>query len=229
MLMKLPPNEYNIKEDMKKQKLNITQEGLCRVYNNVIHIDTPFYEFILPYDELFQTRYNRSPSASMRIGLNNASDIIVHSNKDNKETLQQMTPVIEYNTYNTYLLNNARQNQYISPQQEAMLSQQYQNRKNPEKKSMLLAVLLHVFILPGLGYAYVGKWDKFFLTLVGLLISTVLSSFIAVYVMSLDLGQNEIINGICTTISTCISMIPLGIWAITLLDSTRYINDTNNQ
>ncbi|RAP54231.1 MAG: hypothetical protein BZ137_03340 [Methanosphaera sp. rholeuAM130] len=228
LLYNMPPNECTIKKDLSKHKLNLTEEGLCRVYNNCVRVDTSTFELILPYAEIFQSTFNYSLNSSLNILLNNAGNIIVHSNDENKESLRQMAQVIEYHTYNTYLQNNIQQNRQLTNEEQTLLAKEYRERTQPGKKSMLFAVLLHVFILPGLAYGYVGKWDRFFVTLILLLISLVFSAFIAAFILSIGMSQNEIIQGICTTISTFISMIPFAVWSIALLDSTKYVNNHNS-
>jgi len=122
-----------------------------------------------------------------------------------------------------YLMQQQFQQQY--PQRN--IQQNTPNNMPLNQKSKLIVLILHI-IIPGLGYAYMGRWGKFIITPIAMFVTLVIRNFFnqtpnymiykGGYEPGIPLAEYIILG---------LSLLMIGIWIYTSYNSITIVDKYN--
>ena len=173
-LLNVLSNETFLKQNLNYiNKINLTSDGQFGLYDTYINIDNPYFELNLPYTMLQNVYLHDTLETKFTINLYSGASFDVIPKYTDNNKIQQIYQILQYNINNS-MMNNIQQ---MPIQNNQMMQQQYPtqsyqpnyqqpiyNQMPMNKKSTLVAVILHVLLI-GLGYAYMNKWGKFLVVL----------------------------------------------------------------
>jgi len=231
------PDEAFIKEDLNGINYNIEANGELSVFDNFISLNTTYYELNLPYYMLNDITLKYSTHKYYKLKLNSGSLIQITPLDNNIKMLQKINVYIQsqirskslaHNNLQTYPLQNypiQQQNQQQYPQRN--FQQNIPNNMPMNQKSKLIVFILHM-IIPGLGYAYMGRWGKFIITPIAIFITLVIRNFFnqTLYYMTYRGGYEPGIP-VAEYIILGLSLLTIVIWIYTLYNSITMVDKYN--
>lgn len=234
------PNEVFIKQNLNGNKYNLECKGELNVLDNFISLNTIYYEFNLPYYMLKNIKLN-STHQTYDLELNVGSLVQITPLNANLKKKQEICTYIQKqietkSLYNNNLQTYPMQNHQIQQQnQQQQFSQSYQpnyqqqayNQMPMNQKSKLIVLILHI-IIPGLGYAYMGRWGKFIITPIAMFVTLVIRNF---FNQTLNYmiyrGGYEPGIPLAEYIILGLSLLMIGIWIYTLYNSITMVDKYN--